>query len=828
MSRYQGQSQSIARLLLGSYCVLVLATVASFGADTLTSAIAQKEIAKRSSTVREAQSLIVEAELLTKKGEHGEAAKLFRQAWGLLPNAPMTAGLRMKARDGFSKSATAQAEKLASAAQYAEARTLLQAILAEDFNPTYEDAKELLHKMDDPDRYEPALTPEHLAKVSDVATELRMAESHATLGDFDQATKHFQKVLRVDPYNSAARRGMERVDQRREEYADGARDHNRSKLLTAVDQEWEDKLPASDLTSLFSTAGAPVGIIGGAKINALTKLRSIVLPIVDFQNVSLQEAVEFLRIRSRDLDPAKKGVDFVLRVSPEVGAQPLNLNMFAVPMEEVLRYLTEMSGTVYRVEEFAVTISSRVEASTVLTTRSYRVPPDFLQNAPASAAPSTPANPFEPVAGAGAGLQIRRLSAREFLEQRGVPFPPGTAANYVPATNLLIVRNTEENLAMIDTLVEQAQSSAPKLVEVQVKMVQVNENRLKELGFDWLVGQANVPGTNRVFAGGGTAGNQAVGNLGPEVPFTQPGGIPVGSNPITAGLRSSGAILGTPSIDQLTGRISTPAINSRSPGTFAVAGVFTDPQFQGVLRTLSQSQGVDLLSAPSVLAKAGQRATIKVVREFIYPTEYDPPQIPQNINPPQLTTLVGGVATGNSTGGYSLPVTPSTPTAFEMRDVGITLEVEAVVGDNNRTIDLNLVPSSTEFEGFIDYGQDFTSYTVGQTFLLFPFTTFNSVVTYPVDNPILQPVFRSNKVTTSATIWDGQTLILGGVMYEKRQDIHDKVPLLGDIPVVGRSFQSTVTQIERKNVIFFVTARVMDPGGNPVNAVTPAQATVSR
>ena len=57
------------------------------------------------------------------------------------------------------------------------------------------------------------------------------------------------------------------------------------------------------------------------------------------------------------------------------------------------------------------------------------------------------------------------------------------------------------------------------------------------------------------------------------------------------------------------------------------------------------------------------------------------------------------------TGTVSISVvTPTTPTAFETRNTGVTLEVEPVVGPDGVTIDLNLVPQVVEFEGFINYG----------------------------------------------------------------------------------------------------------------------------
>lgn len=758
--------------------------------------LADQELVRRNARLAEAQALLVEAKAQYDKGDYESALRLYRQAWDLLPDAPIAAAVKLQARDGYSRAAVAQAAKLAEQAKYAEARTLLSSVLAEDFNPGYEDALTLQKRLDDPTRYEPALTPEHIARVKQVEEKLRLGQGLMSLGDFDAATERFRDVLRLDPYNGAARRGMERAEQHKAQYFDVARDHTRAKMLTGVDSLWEDNVPVIDVSQLFGSGGAAMGSLENTKENIQIKLRTIVVPMVDLQSASLEEVVEFLRIRSRELDPQKKGVAFVIKASEEARAKPVSMSMTSVPLEEILRYATEMTGSVYRVDEYAVTITSRAEKSETLIAKQYRVPPDFLQTAPAGgAAPAVPVDPFgaAPPAGGG-GLQIRRLGAKEFLEQRGVQFPPGSGASYNPGTNILFVNNTAENLALVDEYVDQAVNATPKQVEIQVRMIEINETRLKELGFDWLLGQFNVPGSERVFGGGAGAAD-------PSDPAPFPG------QSVTSGLRSSGAILGVPSIDGLIGRATVPAANSKSPGFFAVSGVFTDPQFQVVLRGLKQSKGVDVLAAPTVITKSGQRANVTVAKEFRYPTEFDPPQIPQSLN-----------ATANNisyTASFA-PITPSTPTAFEKRDVGITLEVEPVVGSGNRTVDLNLVPSSVEFEGFIDYGTDIQNTA--------PIGIGGADVFYTVPNDILQPIFRTNKITTSVSVWDGNTVVLGGVTFEKRHKIDDKVPVVGDLPLVGRAFQSKVSNVERKNVLFFVTVRVIDPGGNSVGASAAATA----
>ncbi len=91
---------------------------------------------------------------------------------------------------------------------------------------------------------------------------------------------------------------------------------------------------------------------------------------------------------------------------------------------------------------------------------------------------------------------------------------------------------------------------------------------------------------------------------------------------------------------------------------------------------------------------------------------------------------------------------------------------------------------------------------------------------------INQPIFSTRKVTTSVTIFDGQTVVLGGLMREDVQKIEDKVPLLGDIPFVGRLFRSSVDQHLKRNLVIFVSARLINPAGEPVHLEEEAEETV--
>jgi general secretion pathway protein D len=211
-----------------------------------------------------------------------------------------------------------------------------------------------------------------------------------------------------------------------------------------------------------------------------------------------------------------------------------------------------------------------------------------------------------------------------------------------------------------------------------------------------------------------------------------------------------------------------------------------------------------------VTAKSGQKATIEIIREFIYPTEYEPPELPNTVG------ATGGLGGGGLGGGSSglFPVTPATPTAFETRNTGVTLEIEPTIADNNFVIDLRFAPEIVEFEGFINYGSPIQSPASD---------LFGNPVTVTItENRIEMPVFSARRVNTSLTIYDGYTVAVGGLMREDVQNVEDKVPILGDIPIIGRLFQSKAENRIKSNLIIFVTAQIIDATGRPLRGADAA------
>lgn len=796
---------------------------------------------RRDADTQEAERLLFEGREAYASKNYEEAVRLYRESLNRLPFGPKTEPQRNEITAHLADGSVALSQQYRRIGKYDEAKGLLNDVLLVD--PNRFEAQKSLEYFDDPIRTNPSLTEGHSQKVDEVRRLLYKGEGFYNLADFDNATTTFESVLRIDPYNKAARRWMERVNAQKSDYYRAAYDHTRSQLLLEVDKAWELVVPSEAQASDFVINPSGSGD-GGNKQTITNKLRSIIIPRIDFDDTSLEEAIEFLTQKSIELDPDpdpnNKGINFVIQRgslaaagaggidesldggSSLLGSDPSELSIGVlrlrnIPLATALDYITNETGLRYRVDEAAVVLLPLNSPGSVdLITRTWSVPPTFetdLAGGGGDAGGGAIEDPF--ATGGGGGLGGSALAPRqsmvEILQGSGVDFPAGASARFISSSSTLIVKNTVSNLDLIDQIVETVRNKTPKQIRILTKFVEVSQQNTDELGFDWLITPFNI--SNDFIPGGGTSGN-ANSRVGGDFVNVGAGNLGLGgvdevvrNGTVTQGLRSGDFAIDGNSIDAILDNPQRTAdTNVAAPGILSLTGLFSQGQVQVLLRGLSQRRGTDIMTAPSVLARSGETATIEIIREFIYPTEYEPPELPNQVG---ATGGLGGGADGGGASGI-FPVTPSTPTAFETRNTGVTLEIQPTIGANDLVIDLRFAPEIVEFEGFINYGSPITS--PASDALGNP---TNVVIT---ENRIEMPVFASRRVTTGLTIFDGHTVAVGGLMREDVQRVEDKVPILGDLPFIGRLFQSNSEDHIKSNLIIFVTAQIIDATGRPVNA----------
>lgn len=781
------------------------------GADSSAAPVAPKS--EQHQGLTEAHELLQKGDEAYVVGRYSDAVAAYSGARDLIPNTQLNVELREAATERYAQASVEYGRELLRKGDLPGAKAAVDKILAAGVDPENPGALSFRKQLDDPIRTNQAMTAEHGQDVEAVRKLLYRAEGAFNLGKFDESSRTYQEVLRVDPTNSAARRGMERVAAAKSDYFRAAYDQTRAEMLSQVEAEWEIKPPSDE--QVFAGGPQDLGTMLGARVPVSNKIERIILPTIALEQVTIEEAVDYLRAQAArydtfETDPALKGVNFNLDLGPDssetaanIRGKRFDLRLRNVPISQVLRYITESTQTAYTTDEFSVIIRSASQLGTEMISRSFRVPPDFLSslgNVNAGGSSDVAAvDPFaEAPAASSGGLLAKRLGAREALEGQGIQFPEGATVNLNPATNILMVRNTQANLDIISQLVEAVSQTESVQVMVTVTMLKVEEKRFDELGFDWLLDGTNSGGKFNV-----TGGTQGSGGDLTDIP------LPWGASyrPVTAGNRSGEQAIAPDGIDNLIANAESGFVSAkRAPGILSLTGMLSNNSYQAVLRGLAQKKGVDMMTAPSVITRSGQSASVRIIREFIYPTEYEPPELPNSVG---VSTDENGEEVGGG-GGGSIPIVPAMPTEFKMREVGVMLDVLPTVDPQTRLVDLKIDPLVTNFDGFVNFG-----------------TPINAAINDAAGNPqtiqvarnsILMPVFSVMRVKNDGiSIYDGATIVFGGLIQESAQRVNDHTPVLGTLPVVGRLFKSEVQAPVKKVVVFMVNVKLMDPTGRPVS-----------
>jgi general secretion pathway protein D len=804
----------------------------------------REESKRRESVLLKAETDIQVARKAMAARDFDSAVNLYKGILDTLESSPKTAKIRSEAKVGF-RDATIELSKVRiTEGRYAVSEQLLDNLLKTE--PECRAALRMKEQLSTPGYYNKTITPTFRADIEQVKQWLLDAQGFYDSGRFDLAMKRADQVLSKDPYNIAARKLQEKVTQSLTNYGVESYNEARARALSKVDRSWSSPVRRFGAAS---TAAPSTQKIESSNIEKLRrKLNDIIIPEVQFTESPLKKVAEALSDLSKEADKSndeKKGVVIIVQFPEDGGAAAApaapgtSVLALAAPagdsgagssksvsiprlssfkLIDILQAVTAQSGTKWTITDSYVAIVPLSVRTDNVMPKTWPVSPWFFNSAPKVDADLSSSSMGGGLGGSkslGGGATPKagrsRIDAKEYLTAQGVKFEAtNSTATYNPRAQTLTVLNTQDQLEVVESLVRDADQLAPTQVEIQAKFVEFSQNNLKEISFDWLMGQSNLPGSNNLFTSGGNSGTAESDNS--RYPFVFPnsypvyGGRAVGNNPITLGNRQGSAALSSNAIDSL---LAGSKLSGIGPAAFALAGVFSDPQFQLVVRALNQSKGVDLLSSPSVTARNGQLATIQIVREFRFPTDFQPPQIPQQ---------VGGGQQGGSA-PQSVPVTPSTPSGWDMRETGVRLEVTPTIQGDNYTVDLELKPEVVEFEGFINYGSPIKAVqpVSGVTSALGNIASAPTSVTL-TENTINQPIFSVRRVTTLVSILDGETISLGGLIREDVQKVNDKVPVLGDIPLLGRLFRSDIEQRVKKNLTIFVSVRLIDAAGQPVNA----------
>ena len=557
------------------------------------------------------------------------------------------------------------------------------------------------------------------------------------------------------------------------------------------------------------------------------KLQKTVIPQVDFSGADLETIRRALISLSRTYDPeaAKGGVNFV--VSTDVtNPQPVTLRLRQISLAEVVRYISQIAGVKARITDIGVTFGPLVEKRPELNSQNFTVSPSFFKGADEKDVGGAATTPRGAGGGAtaGGGSDSVGKSEQKKLEDLGVIFPAGAYAVYNQKTSQLKVVNNQEMLDMIGQLISAAEEQT-LLVQVGVRLVEINQLDLDSItmnstlgglpilspvpvGLSTITGSGTTTKTNGSGIGGGTP--QASNQRGVNAQLNQIQGVGLLPNNTLQSFLQQGVLAGT-------NQTTSYSLNTMDLGGTILNGM----QFRALITAVSQKNSANILANPSIILKRGQKGVIEVTQEFKYVKEFSDPQSSVRTIQASSTNTTAGVIGIISVPGPETVIGSFPSQISDAVPIGVKMGVKPdVTGDNSRVL-LELEPSFVDFEGFINYGTPINSaYTLSY---------FNTPVTIMTNN-INQPVFIRRDLTLPAVeVSDGYTLLLGGLLREDIQKIDEKVPIIGDIPIFGRAFQGKTEQAIKKNTLIFVTPRILDVSGQPLNptAGSPTTTTAS-
>lgn len=634
----------------------------------------------------------------------------------------------------------------------------------------------------------PASVPSGQADLPALVTRGR---SQYLAGDAPAAESTFRRVEALDPTNADAAYFLGRIATERA--AGGAVERARAsaRMISEVNQAWQRP-------EVFT--GKPPGDAGEPVPSPLlAKLDRIVVPGVNFSSMELGRVVNTLSVISEEFDQTgtlPKGVNIVLL--DQSNANPLvSLTLRNLTLRRVLDFITASVGYQYEVQADAIVVRPSggqsaletqffpVSRSTVLRLTGRNSAPRAAGSDPlaGAAVPGTPATAAE-----GEGQSIRN-----FLQLAGVSFEGVPGSTLAFDGSQLIATQTPRNLERIRNILKRY--SEVRQVEIEAKFMEVQQGALDELGVQWNVAKKATQHSGATVSDYRTSNRSINGAFSfqggtQSLQISSPGTTTtVDGNPVT----SPGTELALP-----VNAPTIPGTVSLGAGTSALAnitGIIGEFDVNAIVRALSQKSGTELLSAPKLTVLSGNPATITVAQELRYPQSYG-----------QIQSQVG---TGSNSGGGSagVSITSGTPQEFTTRNVGVELRVTPTVEEDDFSVSLDLNPKVTEFEGFVEYGGPSVAISGGTT------------VTVPPG--FYQPIFAVREVTTKVTIWDGATLVMGGLTREDVKQVRDKVPVLGNLPLVGHLFRSTGESSQKRNLLIFVTANLVSPGGSLKQQAVP-------
>jgi type II secretory pathway component GspD/PulD (secretin) len=367
--------------------------------------------------------------------------------------------------------------------------------------------------------------------------------------------------------------------------------------------------------------------------------------------------------------------------------------------------------------------------------------------------------------GAGAAMdtvaddELSPEALQKFFSLYGIEFPKGSSISYF--NNRITMNNTAANHRLMVDLLARINVNDP-LIEVEVKSIELSENDMEELGFNWALSGIGESGTSKQWMFG-------------KGENTNPGGSLSMLNGLLSGIDSR--------------LISNLNIFPDVFGSWKPFGSDVNFNLSLTINALDRSDRTEQISAPRVLVRNGVTAVVKMTKAYFFPEEWEELEVE--------TEEVG------DNGDLRLDITYPSPTFSESEsNIGTQFTVTPTILDRN-VIRLQLNPKVTAYTGKDEY----------EVVLIVEERNGDTWNKEEMRFIVWRPIIATREVSVTVDVNHGETLVIGGLSDSQSQKRLDKIPILADLPLIGRLFQNQSEISIRRNMLIFVTARLVDNSG---------------
>ncbi len=608
-----------------------------------------------------------------------------------------------------------------------------------------------------------------LSEEEQVYQMIKQAEEKVVNGQYEEAKTILKQAIKLESEDPRPRRMLRDVIAKQNKVIKSEQELERSQIMLDVLRKISPEA-SEDTEDVGNEATDAPGEVARKAMWARLMNK---IPAVSLDNNTVSEAVQFL---------IEEGNIPIVLDAAGVNDK-ISLDAEGPTILTVIEYICDTANLNYIVTGSAVIIA---KGDGQMETRIWTVSPGVVSKASEIETEESSSDAFGGIFDTDTGADedftametepelVRAL--KDYIGQE----VEGSSIFLEPVSGTLVARNTVKNLELIDSYLKNLDESGDQVqVEIQARFVEISDQDLNEISFGM-----KLKSPWKVISAHNKDGNAVVAN---PTDFT--GAL----RRYSKGKRNSRYADRLSSVMNMVG-ISTVGNNQV---TDEVLGFFTnaltDPEVGLIFNAIDNKTNADVLSAPSVTTVSGQpRVTIKQITEIMYPEDY-------TVYKPAIiysSSSQFNLLNPNNSPDISAMPGYATVESTLKEDVGIELTVSPIVADDKRTVSMDITcKTSAEIEPRT------VSVYVGNEVLGID----------PIELDI--PRFKFSEVKTQVVVADGETVVLGGMVTEALRKYKDKVPFLGDLPLIGRFFRAEGSYNEKKHLLIFVKTNIITPTG---------------